>query len=188
MPCLRDALVYTASMCTWHRGLAVVLCLVALGRPARARNTEPGTVSLSAQVGPSLRLDDALSGARTYGLLAAQLDYAFDKTLSLLTDLGVSLGGGTPLRLHLGGRVRMTDLGMPFTPFIQGQLGIGWLFDVLGANLTYFGIRVGTGADYMFTERWGVGIVLALDMGGTTAERAAFFGTFDALASVTYSL
>lgn len=155
---------------------------------AHARNVEPGAVSLSAQLGPSVRLDDALSGARTYALIAGQLDYAFDKTLSLLADAGVGLGSGTPVRLHLGGRVRLSDLGVPITPFIQGQLGVGWLFDVLGADLTYFGIRVGTGADYMFTERWGVGFVLALDLGGTTAQRAAFFGTVDALASVTYSL
>lgn len=173
----------------WIRRIGVfAVLLVACAAPAQARNVEPGTVSLSAQLGPSLRLDEALSGARTYALIAGQLDYAFDKSLSLLTDLGVSLGSGMPLRFHLGGRVRLADLGIPVTPFIQGQLGIGWLFDVLGADLTYFGVRVGTGADYMFTERWGTGLLLALDLGGTTATRSAFFGTFDVLATISYSL
>jgi hypothetical protein len=168
-------------------GLLVFLT-VALATPAWARNVEPGAVSLATQVGPALRLDSSLSGARTYALLAGEVDYAFDKNLSAVADLGVGLGNGTPVRLHVGGRLRLADLGVPISPYIQGQLGVGWLFDLLGADLTYFGVRVGAGADYLFTERWSTGVLAAFDLGGTTAARAAFFGTFDLLAYVSVTL
>jgi opacity protein-like surface antigen len=140
------------------------------------------------QAGPALRLDTSLSGARTYALLAGELDYAFDKTVSALLDAGVGLGGGTPVRMHLGGRMRLADTGVPLTPFVQAQFGFGWLFDMLGANLMYFGVRLGAGMDYALTERWSTGVIAAFDLGGTTASRSAFFGTFDALAYASCTL
>lgn len=151
----------------------------------QARNVDPGTLTAAFEIGPSFRLDNSLSGSRAYALMAGEVDYAFTKNLSTIVDVGVGLGSGTPLRLHVGGRWRWADLGSPLSPFVQAQLGMGWLFDILGADLGWFGVRMGAGIDYFITERWGAGIILDMDLGSTTAARSAFFGTFDIIARIS---
>jgi hypothetical protein len=163
------------------RLLCLSLLLLILPGAAAARNVEPGTFIGTAFIGPSIRLGSTLGGSRGYLALGAQGEYSLDKSLSALGDVSLGLAGTIPLRLHAGVRYRLTDLGLPISPYVQGQLAYGKLYDVLGANLTFLGLRAGAGADYFLTADMATGVLLALDFGGTLGARPAFYGTVDAL-------
>ena len=170
------------------RSTLVLLALLLAPLTAAARTVEPGAVLLGAYIGPGFRLGSTLGGSRAYFLIGAQGEYSFDKNLSAVGDLSVGLSGTLPLRLHLGARYRLSEIDLPLSPYVQAQVAVGELFNVIGANLTFLGLRLAAGADYFLTGDLGVGALIGLDMGSTTGSRPAFYGTIDVLFYATYAL
>jgi hypothetical protein len=158
-----------------------------LAASAQARTVEPGTLTVAGGVGPAFRLSSPLAAGRTYLVLQAQGEYDFTSSLGALADVSFGFGSSQPLRLHLGGRYRVTQLDLPVSPYAQLQFTLGRLYNVLGADLTYVGARVGIGADYFLTRKLGAGMLIAVDLGGTTASRRAFYGTVDMLVYAAYT-
>jgi hypothetical protein len=165
----------------------IVSCVLFVTPPALARTVEPGSLSVAGGIGPSVRLGSLLDAGRVYLMLQGQGEYAFSTRLSGVGDLSLGIGSALPLRLHLGGRYRLSKLDLPVSPYAQAQLSYGRLFNVLGANLTYVGVRLGAGADYFLTSKVALGGLLALDLGSTTGERPAFYGVVDILGYVSYT-
>ena len=165
----------------------IASCVLLVTPPALARTVEPGSFSVGGGIGPSIRLGSTLDAGRAYFLLRGQGEYAFTSQLSAVADLSLGIGSAVPLRLHLGGRYRFTNLDLPVSPYAQLQLSLGRLYNVLGANLGYVGARAGGGADYFLTKNLGVGGLLALDLGSTTGARPAFFGVVDIALYATYT-
>lgn len=154
---------------------------------ASARTLEPGAVLLSASLGPGIRLGSTLGGSGGYFVAAAQAEYAFEKSLSAVADVSIGLAGTIPLRFHAGARYRLSDLDLPISPYVQAQLSAGRLYNVLGANLPYYGVRLAGGGDYFLTGNLGAGALVGVDLGSTTGERPAFHGIVDVLVYATYS-
>lgn len=165
----------------------IAFCLLLVTPPALARTVEPGTLAAGGGLGPGIRLGSRLDAGRAYLLLHGQAEYAFTREIGGLADLSLGIGGTVPVRLHLGGRYRLTNLDLPVSPYAQAQLSLGRLYDVLGANLGYLGVRLGAGADYFLTKNVGLGGLLAFDAGSTLGERPAFFGVLDILVYATYA-
>jgi hypothetical protein len=166
--------------------VALFSLAVLIPNAAAARTTEAGSTVLGAMIGPGFKLGSTLGGSSAYLLTGVQAEYVFDKSLSAVADLSVGLAGTVPVRFHAGARYRFSDLELPISPYIQGQVTIGRLNNVLGATLPYLGLRVGAGADYFLTSNIAVGALAAVDMGSTTGDRPAFYGTVDVLAYATY--
>lgn len=165
----------------------IVSCAVLSTATAFARTVEPGSISVGGGIGPSIRLGSQLDAGGAYLLLRGHGEYAFSTELSGVADLSLGVGGTVPLRVHLGGRYRLTQLELPVSPYAQVQLSLGRLYDVLGADLTYVGGRVAAGADYFLTKELGVGALVGVDLGSTTGERPAFYGLVDIVAYATYT-
>lgn len=161
--------------------------VVLLAASAQARTVEPGSFTVAGGIGPAFRLPSPLAAGRTYLVLQAQGEYDFTSSLGALADLSFGFGSSQPLRLHLGARYRVTQLDLPVSPYAQAQLALGRLYNVLGADLTYIGARLGVGADYFLTKKLGAGALVAMDLGGTTASRRAFYGTVDVLVYAAYT-
>jgi hypothetical protein len=164
----------------------VWLCLLFAG-PAKARNVEPGKVVVSGLVGPSFRVGSRLGGSSGYLMFMGAGEYTVSKNLSAVADLGAGIAGTVPLKLHAGARYRLADLELPLSPYAQAQLAFGRLYDVIGANVNYLGVRLGGGADYFITANIGVGALLAFELASTLAETKAFYGAFDVLAYASYT-
>ncbi len=164
----------------------LTLCLLPAG-PAKARNVEAGKLTAIGALGPSFRLGSRLGGSRGNLTFMGGGEYTFTKSLSVIGDVGFGLAGTIPLKLHLGGRYRLADLDLPISPYGQAQLAVGRLYDVIGANLTFFGVRLGAGADYFLTAQFGVGAQVGWENAGTLGDASAFYGTIDVLAYGTYT-
>jgi hypothetical protein len=162
------------------------LCLLFAG-PAKARNVEAGKFIASGTVGPSIRLGSRLGGSRASLMLQGGGEYTFSKQLSAIGDVGLGLSGTVPLKFHVGGRYRLADLDLPISPYGQAQLAFGRLYDVIGADMGFFGVRGAAGADYFLTAQFGVGAQLGLELTSTLADAKAFYGTFDIFAYATYT-
>jgi hypothetical protein len=155
--------------------------------PAWGRTVEPGSFSVAGFLGPDLRVGSGLNAGRTYLLFAGQAEYDLTSQAGVVADLSVGWGSSTPVRFHLGGRYRLTQLDLPVSPYAQLQLSYGKLYGVLGADLRYIGARAGVGADYFLTRNFGAGVMLATDLGSTTGDRPAFYGTIDILVYASYT-
>ncbi len=162
-------------------------CLLLVTTPALARTVEPGSFSLSAGIGPTIRLGSTLSAGRAYFVLQGQAEYDFTSELGAVADLSYGIGSSQPLRFHIGGRYRFTKLDLPVSPYAQLQFTAGRLYNVLGANLPYYGARVGGGADYFLTRNFGAGAMVGADLGSTTGDRPTFYGAIDILVYATYT-
>ncbi len=166
----------------------IVACFVLVTSPAAARTVDPGAFSLGGGVGPGLRLGSLLDAGRFYLVLAGQAEYTLTSTVSTVGDVSFGFGSAFPLRLHIGGRYRFSDFGLPpISPYVQVQLSLGRILGVLGASLTYVGMRAGGGVDYFLTRNFAVGAVLGADGGFTTGERPALYNVFDLLVYATYT-
>lgn len=165
--------------------LAVVLLLPGA---ARARTVEPGTIWATAALGPGFRLGSALGAADGNLLVMAQGEYAISSALSAVAELNLGIARTLPLRFRPGARYRLTGLALPLSPYAQAQLSVGELFDVLGANLTYIGARLGAGADYFLTGDLSAGASLGVDLGSTVGERSAFYGSFEVMIYASMAL
>jgi hypothetical protein len=166
--------------------VALSLCLLFAG-PAKARNVEPGKLVVTGAVGPSFRMGSRLGGSRGNLTLDAGGEYTFSKKLSAVGDLALGLAGTIPLKLRAGARYRITDLNLPVSPYGQAQLSFGRLYDVIGANMNFFGVRLAGGADYFLTAKLGFGALLGMELTSTLAETKAFYGSFDVLAYASYT-
>jgi hypothetical protein len=169
----------------------LIIALLALPTSATARNVEPGSVWVGAELGPAFKLGTPLGGSGGYLMLGARGEYAFSKQLGVVADLQLgNLGfiGTSPLRFRAGARYRLTDLGLPVAPYGEVKLDIGRLSDVIGANLTIWGVHVAAGADYFLTAKLAVGGHAGVDLGSTISDRSAFYGTFEIMATVSYAL
>ncbi len=172
------------------RAFFIVLFISLIPGAALARNVEAGSMLVSAGVGGGIKMASPLGGDGTGGhlLLMAQGEYALSKALGAVVGVNLGLGSIVPLRLRLGGRYRLTDLGLPVVPYGQVQLSVGELFNVIGADLTTLGVHVAVGADYFLTADLAVGGSLGFDLSSTFGDRPAFYGTFEFMAVATYVL
>lgn len=169
----------------------LVIATLALPIPAAARNVEPGSVWVGAQLGPAFKLGTRLGGSGGYLMLGASGEYSFSKQLGVAADLQLgNFGfiGTSPFRLRAGGRYRLTDLGLPVAPYGEVKMSLGRLSDVIGANLTIWGVHLAAGADYFLTAELAVGGHVGIDLGSTISDRSAFYGTFEVMATASYAL
>ena len=167
------------------------ICLILWGlslaaSPARARNVEADTLNIGATIGPSFKIGSTLSGSPAYGTLGMIADYALDSTWSLAGDVTVGLASTVPLRLHAGARWRKGNLDLPLSPYLRVDYTIARLYDVLGADLTAMGGRLGAGVDYFVTASITSGLLIGVDLLGTFGDRPAFTGLVDVLLYATY--
>ncbi len=170
------------------RGLSVALFLLVVGFPTlgSARTLEAGKPILYGELGPSFLLDGRLGGASTYLLLGAGVEYPFDKNLSATGDLLFGHAGSQQLKLRGGARYHFTGLDAPLAPYAEGGLVVGRLFDILGTNLGFHGIRAGAGADYFLTGELLAGLKVGYEITRTTGPRPVWFNQLELL--VTASL
>ena len=155
---------------------------------ASARTNEPGAFLVGPVLGPTFKLPTLLGGSPAYFTLGGQAEYALDSKMSLLGDFTVGFASTFPLRFHGGVRLRPFDMGNALSPYVSGQLGLGGLVDVIGANLFWIGARLAVGTDFFFTGTMAAGGMLAADLGTTTGARPAFYGAMDVLIYVTFLL
>lgn len=169
-------------------GTLVVLAL-SFTRPAEARNIEPGEFRLEAGVGPGLNLGFSRLGATgEYLFLDAAGLYYFGSVVGIVAEFGVGVSGGTvPLRWRAGARFHLPNLNLPISPYLQAQLSVSHLLDVLGADLTAIGVRLAAGMDYPLTYHWGLGVLTAVDLSGTVSSRAELYGTFEGVLYARYT-
>ncbi len=168
----------------------ILLILSGLGfaiSPASARNVEADALNIGATIGPSFKIGTTLGGSSAYGTLGITGDYALDSAWSLAGDVTVGLANTVPLRLHLGTRWRKGNLDLPLSPYLRVDCTLARLYDVLGADLTAMGGRLGAGVDYFVTASITAGLLVGVDLLGTFGDRPAFTGLVDLLLYATYS-
>ena len=147
----------------------------------------PGGTWLTAGLGLGSKLSSQIGGSDYFLMLNAGAEHNVDSNLSFVGDLDWGIAGTLPLRLHAGGRYRLTGLELPLSPFVQAQLSGGMVFEALGANLGLIGIRTGIGSDYFITSKLTAGAVINFDFNSTLGERPAFYGQWELLLSGSYS-
>ncbi len=172
--------------------LSLTLALSCLMTPqfSHARTAEPGDISVGGQLGLGSRMSSKLGagGYEPYLMLGGTGEYAIDMNLAAAGELSLALGRSIPIRLRAGAKYRLTGLELPISPYGLGQLSVGRIYDVLGADLTLWGIRLGVGADYFLTKKFSAGVLLAIDLGSSLGTRPAMYGTFEVLFGATYAL
>lgn len=172
----------------WWRGLSVAIFLTAVGwsTPSSARTFEAGKPIAFGQIGPSFLFDGRLGGSSAYLLVGGGVEYPFDKTLSATADLVFGLSGSQQLKIRGGGRYHFTGLDAPISPYAEGGVVFGRLFDLIGTDLGLYGVRVGAGADYFLTGDLIAGVKLGYEMTRTTGPRPVWFNQLEVL--ITASL
>jgi hypothetical protein len=167
--------------------LLVAVTLALAPAVGLARTVEPGSIWATGAIGPGFRAGSRLGGSGTYLMLNAQGEYALSSELGLNGELSFGLAGSQPLKLRLGGRYRLNGLvgDMPISPYVLGQLSVGKLYDVLGANLTTIGLRAGGGADYFLTADLSVGAMLGWELARTTGERGTTYSQVELLVTAS---
>ena len=170
------------------RRVLLIGAILATSAVAGARTVEPGTMTVAGAVGPGFRMGSRLGGSRAYLLLGGQVEYAGTSTLTSIADFSLGLADTIPVRLRAGARYRLAGTEGPFAPYLQGQIVVGRLWDVIGANLWVLGVRGAAGADYFLSARLGVGAVVGVDVGRTLVSPSAFYNTFDVIAYASYAL
>jgi hypothetical protein len=168
-----------------HRSRSVALALIAgalmISSVAQARTMEPGTLIIGGAVGPAFRLGSDLGMSKDYLMLNGTAEYTFSKEWSVIGAAAMGLANTIPFQLRAGGRYRIIGGEMPISPYVQAELTVGRLFDVLGANLTSTGARFGGGADYFLTASWMVGLQGACSWQTTLGNRPAGYSMLDLL-------
>jgi hypothetical protein len=168
--------------------LAVCLSVVSLlPCAALARSVEPGATSLALLAGPSFSLGRTLGTSPAYGSLGIQAEYTFDATSSAVIAVLGSFGRNQNLRLHLGPRFRLAQRAVPLVPFVQAQVALGRLFNVLGADLQFIGGRLGAGVEYYLLQDFNISLMAGLDLGSTAGVRPAFYGAVDVLLGAAWN-
>ncbi len=166
--------------------LVVCLTLTAIASaPTTARAKEPGSLWLGGAIGPSFKVGSRLGGSGGNLSLAGQAEYTLDPKVSVIAGLTLGLAGTVPLQLRAGGRYRVSISKMPIRPYGQAELVVGRLFDVIGANLTVYGLRLGGGADFMLRPQVAVGGLVAYQLARTVSDRPTVFGSFELFATAS---
>ncbi|MEM6531534.1 MAG: hypothetical protein AAF654_02875 [Myxococcota bacterium] len=160
--------------------LLSVLCPI----NAMARTVEPGKLIASGHLGPAFLNDSRLGGSDRFLLLGAGLEYPFTKSISAAGDVSFGLSGSQQLKLRGGGRYRWANLDLPISPYAEGHAVVGRLFDVIGTDLSFYGIRAGAGADYFLTAKLLVGAKLGYEIARTTGANPTTFAQVELLATV----
>lgn len=166
--------------------LFVAILGSAISTPAAARTIEAGSTWIGAGLGGGLRLGSRLEGGDTLAT-RVQGEYATSRSVSAVGDVSYGLGSASPLRFHVGGRYRLTGLGLPVSPYAQLDLTLGVLLGSLGANPFLVGGRLGGGADYFLTANVAVGVFTGFDVTTTVTSPSAWYATFDTLLYAAYS-
>jgi hypothetical protein len=169
------------------RLLLLTALVCALPAVAGARTVEPGKITASVAVGPGFQWGSILGGSGIWLVLQGRGEYAVDEKLGVVADLQLGLSDTVPVRFRAGGRYRLTGLELPVSPYGQAQLSIGRLYDVIGADLTVWGLFAGIGADYFLTAQLGTGALIGMDFGRTTGDRPAFYGTVEITVYASYT-
>jgi hypothetical protein len=168
------------------RAAFLALALSLLPAVVSARTVEPGSLMASGGIGPGFKMGSALGASGTYFLVNGQGEYSFTKDLSAVAGLELGLSGTKPLKLRAGARYRLTNLDLPVSPYAEVQFSVGRLWNVIGADLTTVGARIGGGADYFLTAKLAVGGQLGFDFSSTLGQRRAYYGLVEVLALATY--
>lgn len=147
---------------------------------------EPEKPVVTASIGPSFLFEDRLSASSKTMVLGVGIEYPLSKELSVLGELNYGLASTQQLKLRAGGRYRLVGFDFPIAPTFDAQLVAGQLFDVLGTDLGFFGLRLGTGVDYFLTDTLLAGLGIGLEFNRTTAERSVGFEQLDLVLRVAY--
>jgi hypothetical protein len=124
-------------------------------------------------------LGSRLGSSGSYLMLAGNGEYAFSSAISVVAEARLGLSGTIPIQVSAGAKYRLTGLALPVSPFLEGDLVGGRLFDVLGANLNILGARIVAGADYFLTSNTSIGMAASYQLAQTRGERPAWFGMAD---------
>ena len=141
-----------------HKSLitSVILILMGVSSLASARTMNPGDIWLSGGVGPGLELQADPSDLSKALILSGQVEYPFIEHWSAIGELCVGIGSSHPMETRMGARYRLTNLSLPLSPYMQGQVLLGRL---LGHSSNYFswGGRGLIGLDFFLTRNLAVG-------------------------------
>lgn len=152
---------------------------------ATARTLEPGKPVAFGALGPTVLNDSRLGGSDSFLLIGAGIEYPFSKRIGVVGDVAFGLSGSQQLKLRGGGRYHWTDLDLPVSPYAEAQLVAGRLFDVIGTDLSFFGVRAGAGADYFLTARFLAGLKLGYEIARTRGPDPTAFAQIELLATVS---
>lgn len=166
----------------WFVGAICVL----VANPLAARTLEAGHPIAFVGLGPSRLIDSRLGGSDAFLMLDAGLEYPFDKNWSAVGEALFGLASTRQVKLRGGARYHLSDLNLPVTPYAEGQVVAGRLFDVLGADLSLWGVRAGVGADYFFTAKLLAGLKAGYEIARTTGPNGRTFGQFEWLLTADY--
>lgn len=161
--------------------ILTLLAVTALPSASYARNVEAGKVIGFATVGPSFRAGSDLGGSGTFLLLGGGIDYPLDKFLALTGSFHLGLAGSQQTKLRGGARYRIVGLDLPVLPYIAGEVVLGRFYDVIGANLNFWGLRGSAGADYFLTAKFLAGFEMGWELTRTTGVRPTTFSQIDAV-------
>lgn len=163
--------------------LLFVVCLMFSAATSQARTLEPGSIWFNGGVGPGFRVGSPLGGSDTYLMLNAQGEYLLSSALGATGEVSLGLAETNPFKIRLGASYHFSGLELPILPYAFGQLSVGRLLDVLGADLTTLGGRVGGGADYFLTARFKVGALFGWELATTLGDRPVTYSQIELLAT-----
>ncbi len=166
--------------------LSLSLLIPGFFSQVNAKTMSPGDTWVRAGFGLGAKLGSQIGGSNYFLMLNAGAEHSFDSNFSFVGDVDWGVAGTLPLRIHAGGRYRLTGLELPLSPFAQLQLSGGMVFNALGADLGLAGLRAGLGTDYFITSKLSGGAVLNFDFNTTLGERPAFYGQWEFLLSANY--
>ncbi|MBC7793889.1 MAG: hypothetical protein H7Z43_09280 [Clostridia bacterium] len=149
---------------------------------------EAGQVWLGANVGPSFRLGSDLAIPDAMLMFNGTMEYVFAPQWSVIAGVALGVSGTVPLKGRFGGLYRFSGFELPVSPYVRAEASAGRLFDVLGADLTSVGGRIGAGADYFLTAKWIIGAMVAYELASTTGQRPVWYGTLDVLLTFAHVL
>ncbi|MEM6733968.1 MAG: hypothetical protein AAF658_20565 [Myxococcota bacterium] len=173
---------------SWLAALALAVTLTVSVAPgdALARTLEPGKPIVSGEFGPSFLFDSRLGGSSAYLMVGANLEYPFDKSLSAVGNVAFGLAGSQQLKLRGGARYHITGLDLPVAPYGEGHLVLGQLFDILGTDLGFYGIRAGVGADYFLTGELIAGLKLGYEITRSSGPNPVWFTQLELIATASF--
>ena len=163
-----------------------LLLVLLIASSADARNIEPGSVWISAQLGLDSKMGGRVGGSDTLFTLGGEVEYALESQLGLYGRATLGLADTQALKLQVGTRWRFTGLELPLSPYVSGHIQTGHLMGVMGANLWTLGAGFGGGLDYFLTRKLTAGLDLAFDFGGTLGSGSAGYNTMTVLFNARY--
>lgn len=138
-------------------------CLVLMwSNPLPAKTLQAGDVAIGLSNGPLISLPSpAIADAWQWEWRAGS-EWSLTPAWSAVAELTLQQGFPWGLTLGVGPKLRMVDLGIAWSPWLQGQLQSTWLHP--GTQDTWLlGTRWQVGVDWFMSSDWLVGAGLGME-------------------------